>query len=67
MFRKLLPGMHRIHSMDELTQLLGELVQGQEPTEVATARRQIASALRPFPGDAARRIVESIRHEWTMA
>jgi len=64
---KLLPGMHRIHTMDELTHLLGELVQGQEPSEVATARRQIASALRPFPGDAARRIVESIRHEWTMA
>jgi hypothetical protein len=65
--QELLPGMYRVTAMSAFASLLQDLRQGRESDEVAHARHRIAQALRPFPGQAAVRIVDAIRQEWAAA
>lgn len=64
---RLVPGMYRVQTMNAFTSLLSQLTQGHEVPEIAEARRRIARALRPYPGQAALRIVDTIRREWASA
>lgn len=64
---QLVPGMYRVQTMSEFSTLLGQLKLGEEQGEVAEARRRIAAALRPFPDQAAVKIVDTIRQEWASA
>lgn len=61
--RKLLDGMYRVGDVAALGHLLERLVQGVEVPAIVEARRRIALALRPYPDEAARRIVDVIRRE----
>ncbi len=62
---QLLDGMYRLRTFGAFQTLLGKLRKGQEDAAIVAARRRIAAAVQPFPGEAARRIVEVIRNEIT--
>lgn len=68
---QLLPGMYRVETLPAFVTLLDQLVRGEdhvtEQRDVRVARHRIAAALRPYPGEAAARIVDTIRREWASA
>ena len=57
---KLLDGVYRVHTQDELDKTLNLILNGSENPEVINARREISSAIRPYPGCAAKNIVECL-------
>lgn len=67
---QLLPGMYHVQDMGGFRALVDQLMKGEDSVDdkqVRPARRRIAAALRPYPGEAATRIVDTIRREWTTA
>ena len=60
---QLLAGMYQVTDGAQMSARLQALRAGQEEPQVVAHRRQIAQALRPFPGEAADRIVQIIRSD----
>lgn len=60
---QLLAGMYQVTDGAQMSARLQALRAGQEEQDVVAHRRQIARALRPFPGEAADRIVDIIRSD----
>ncbi len=60
---QLLSGMYRVTNGAQMSARLQALRSGQEEPQIVAHRRQIAQALRPFPGEAADRIVQIIRSD----
>jgi CDP-Glycerol:Poly(glycerophosphate) glycerophosphotransferase len=62
---RLLDGMYRLHTFDGFKALLASLAKGREDKDVTAARKRIAAAVHPYPGEAARRILDVIRNDIT--
>lgn len=62
---QLLDGMYRLHTFGAFQTLLATLRKGQEDKLIVAARKRIAAAVHPYPGEAARRVLDVIRNEIT--
>jgi 2-polyprenyl-3-methyl-5-hydroxy-6-metoxy-1,4-benzoquinol methylase len=60
---KLLAGMYRVTDGEQMCANLQALRTGIENQEIVAHRRRIANELRPFPGEAAKRIMQIIRSD----
>jgi 2-polyprenyl-3-methyl-5-hydroxy-6-metoxy-1,4-benzoquinol methylase len=64
---RLLDGMYRVQTFAACQSLLATLRKGLEDKTIVAARRRIAASVHPFPGEAAKRILDVIRKDITGA
>lgn len=63
--KQLLKGLYRIQKPSEIEPLINRLTKGEEDPLIVENRIQVASAIHPFPQQAASRIAEDLFTEWS--